>query len=975
MILVVVMVASSGYWWWTRPSVEELLEGATRAMARGAFEEAGRLAEAAGGRASRPARAWLIAGEAAQRREDFEAAVRFYDRIPGDSLPADVAAGHASAATVLLQRLHRADEAEARYREGLAADPDHIATNKGLAVLLGISGRRREAVPLILSQCRQGHFGVDQLNMIDVENGMRYETSLLEACHRRDSADPVALLGLAVEMLRTHDYEQAITLARQSIRARKSLVAAHVVLGRALLRAGDGENIPVWQTELPETAGEEPEVWVIRGDYLRRQDQLSAAARCYWEALKRHPDHRAANYQLAELLRDLDREAEAEPFRRRSRQLQELKEIDDLLVSAEKRNPIGLLETKVRHLLEMGRAWEAWAWVQMSARLDPTAGWVSELNRVVRPLVNQEPPPPLTLAASNPARQLQLQDLPTGDWPRPSATGSPVGPVAVQGRATFRDDATTVGIAMNYFNSADGESPGQQMFEFTGGGVAVLDFDRDGWPDLYFTQGARWPVSQQSSEHLDRLYRNRGDGHFHDVTAEAGLVENGFSQGATVGDLDGDGFPDLFVGNIGGNRVYHNNGDGTFEDVTVEAGVAGDAWTTSSVLADIDGDGQADLYVVNYLSGDDVFTRMCRHADGLPRMCQPFQFSAAQDRLYLGRGDGRFRDVTDSAGLGVSGGKGLGVVVADLEGRGRLSLFVANDTRPNFLFAWPTTDPKNVSLLRERGVVAGVGFNSDGRAEGCMGVAAGDADGDGRLDLFVTNFLDETNTLFSGIGVERGSGLFRDRTREAGLAESSRLTLGFGTQFLDGDLDGHLDLVVTNGHVDDYSKRGRPYRMEAQYYQNRGDGRFDLLSAGSLGPHFSRRYLGRGLARVDWNRDGLPDVAISTLDIPAVLLTNTTAKHGHFLRLQLVGTRSHRDAIGARVTVECEKVTRVHQLTAGDGYHASNERTLLIGLGAVEQVRRLVVDWPSGFKQEFTGVTADRNLVAIEGRAGLVELP
>jgi len=446
------------------------------------------------------------------------------------------------------------------------------------------------------------------------------------------------------------------------------------------------------------------------------------------------------------------------------------------------------------------------------------------------------------------------------------------------------------------------------MFEFSGGGCAALDFDRDGWPDLYFTQGCRWPVREDDFTRLDRLYRNLGTGSFADVTQAAGLRENRFSGGVTSGDFDNDGFPDLYVANTGANRLYRNNGDGS------------------------------------------------------PRMCMPFHFSGAQDQIYLNLGDGRFRNVTPGSGIEVEDGKGLGVVAADLCGRGKLDLFVANDTVMNSLFENRTKGPGGPLAFVESGLSRGVALNRDGRAEGCMGIAVGDVDGDGRQDLFVTNFHLESNTLY----LQQSPGTFADRTRESGLVQSSLSMLGFGAQFLDADMDGWLDLIVTNGHIDDLRRYGRPYRMPMQFYANRGQGRFAELPAETLGPFFQQKALGRGLARLDWNRDGREDAAISFLDRPAALLTNTTRDVGNRLSMTFSGVSSPRDATGATVRAKLGKRTIVRQLTGGGGYQAANQQHVVIGLGSASEVARLEVRWPSGRRQVFDNPPINHELLLVE---------
>ena len=971
LVLVGLIVGGLGSWWWNRPGVDELLKSAEAAMRWKEFRDAQRLATAAARQAPDRIDAWWLAGQAADQLGEPEEAVRLYNRIPTDGSPAfRVADSRAAAAELLLYRLHRAAAAEQQFRAALTIDEEHVSAGRGLSVLLAITGRRREAVHWIRKRIKAGDVTVAELNMLDAGGGTRYETDLMSACQKRDPEDPVALLGVAAEALRTHRFDEAVELASLVMAQRRILVAAEAVMGRGLLETDRFEDLPAWHRGLSAGAKTDPDVWMIRGEYQQRIGAGTSAARCYWETLRIDPDHRAANYRLAELLQELEGPQMAEPFRLRTRQLQELKAVNDRAADGRRSGSATLVRGKVELLRRMGRLWEAWGWVRVIARQADPPAWATGLQQELAEEVRRDPGP-LIQAARNPANGVDLAEWSQGEWP----AGPPAGGTRPQdGQAVwprFRNDAAVAGVEMRYVNGGDPDRFGQQMFEFTGGGVAVLDFDRDGWPDLYFTQGSAWPVDLESTVHTDRLFRNLGDERFEDVTVAAGLSATGFGQGVTVGDFDGDGWPDLHVGNIGENRLYRNNGDGTFSDSTGLAGVAGDRWTTSSAIADIDGDGVADLYVVNYLSGPDVFTRMCRSFSGRGRMCQPFQFPAAADRLYLGRGDGTFDDVTGSAGVAGVGGKGLGLVVADFgEGSGRLGVFVANDTRANFLYRHEPDSPAGTISLYENGLVAGAGLNGNGRAEGSMGVAAGDADGDGRLDLFVTNFLDETNTFYGGLG----QGRFNDTTHRAGLAVSSHNTLGFGTQFLDADLDGDLDLVVTNGHVDDYTRAGRPYRMAPQYYRNRGDGRFDLGDAKDLGPHFSQRYLGRGLARLDWNRDGRPDAVITAVDVPAVLLTNTTERSGHWLVLRLVGTTSHRDAIGAQVTVRADGKTWVHQLTAGDGYHASNDRRLLLGLGEHERVEELEVRWPRGRLQKFSDVELDRELVVVEGRE-LFSLP
>jgi hypothetical protein len=325
-------------------------------------------------------------------------------------------------------------------------------------------------------------------------------------------------------------------------------------------------------------------------------------------------------------------------------------------------------------------------------------------------------------------------------------------------------------------------------------------------------------------------------------------------------------------------------------------------------------------------------------------------------------GDGRFRDVSQASGIVCPNGKGLGIVAADFDGSRRLSLFIGNDGVPNFFFQNQTDRPGADLRFSEQALVSGLALDGDGLPHGTMGIASGDVNGDGRIDLFITSFSDQANVLF----LQQAGHLFVDATRQVGLHHPS-FRLGFGTQFLDADLDGLPDLVLANGHIFEDFARGAPFKMQPQFFRNVAGKRFREVPAEALGDYFRREYLGRGLARIDWNRDGREDFAVSNMNDPACLVTNRTPRHGRHLAVQLRGTASARDAIGATVTIVAGKETWTRQLTAGDGYQASNQRQLVFGLGRHERIDRLVVQWPSGRVDEHPGPSVDTEITLIEG--------
>lgn len=909
----------------------------------------------------------VVAGDSCLALRDYKQAVRYYRRVPAG--PSDHAV-HArlKCAQISQEFFSDSEAAEEHYREVLAHRPDQREALVELARLLAIQARRTEAVPLILRSMRRDHVDVDFLGLLRTAGSAMDRPAVLQRWHRTTPNSPGVLVGLAWHARNAGQFEQAKHRLRHALRVDPDFKEARVALAEILWKTEQFEDLTSLLADEKTRELNDARLWVVRGRMALRTGQKPAAARCYWEAWRADPCNRTANFQLLRLTAQQEDQVVTDSLRRAIKQIQTLRDRFDVVLT-ESHDSLEPIQRLVDQLEEVGRLWEAWGWCIVARRIDSGARWPVTRGNVLRGELKRCP---LSLVCRKPEnRMLDLSHRPRPLWDHPSKTEPPSPKPRASPHVSFRDEAKAAGISFRYFNSPSPAGKGQRMYEFNGGGCGVLDYDRDGRPDLHFTQGCQWPVRESDATHLDRLYRNLGDGRFTDATTPARLFENRYSTGIAVGDFNSDGFPDVYVANIGRNRLFENNGDGTFRDVSTQALVDDPRWSTSCVIADLNGDALPDVYSVNYVTGKDVFERVCRHDDGHPRMCMPFHFPGDQDQLYLNLGDGRFANVTEKAGVTVANGKGLGVVAADWEGNGRLSLFVANDTVGNFLFVNRGPDQAGVPRFFERGLPAGVALNRDGKAEGCMGIAAGDANDDGTLDLFVTNFLNESNTLY----VSRSGATFEDVTRESGLAEPSRKLLGFGTQFVDADLDGRLDLLVSNGHIDDYRRYGRPYQMPAQFFHNAGGGRFTELPAKRLGPYFRWKLLGRGMSRLDWNRDGREDAVISHLDEPAALLTNTTKSAGRFISIQLSGVQSSRDAIGTTVIVETQHRSITRQLTAGDGYQASNERVLVFGLEPSADIQRIIVNWPTGKREEFPLIEANRRYLIVEQSGELLRLP
>jgi hypothetical protein len=544
--------------------------------------------------------------------------------------------------------------------------------------------------------------------------------------------------------------------------------------------------------------------------------------------------------------------------------------------------------------------------------------------------------------------------------------------VRAQGVAplTFENIARKAGVT---FTLTSGTPEKLFLIESTGGGVAFTDLDNDGWPDLYFVNGSTLDDERRGRKRaLSRLYRNNRDGTFTDVTEKAGVGGRNWGMGVCAGDVNGDGFEDIYVTNVGPNILYVNHGDGTFRDVAREAGVDDPAYGSSCAFADYDRDGDLDLYVSNYIAFN-VHRPPERANDGtrcgyrgLVVACGPRGLTPAADRFYENRGGLRFVDVTAASGLGrVPPSYGMGVVWGDYDDDGDQDLYVANDEMPNFLFR-----NNGDRTFTEIGVAAGVALSPDGRAQGSMGVDFGDYDNDGDLDLIVTNFSDDYDTLYRN----EGNGAFADGTAGSNIVAPTLTPVGWGVLFVDLDLDGWLDIPVANGHLypqlatltDLPVASGSGYRQRSLLFRNLANRRFaEVGERAGAGFRVRDAQSSRGLAAADMNNDGLMDLVMTGLDERAAVLLNRT-RAANWLTVRLTGAAPNRSAIGARVTVRTGTRTQRRDVKSGGSYQSQSDLRAHFGLGDMKTVDELSVRWPRGRVDTLRNVAGNQVLVLEE---------
>ena len=907
------------------------------------------------------AKALLYRGQVAAEQGDPEAAIGFFSRV-GDENPREAGTARYLAATAWYTK-RNARLAEQQFLASIALHPTFLKPRESLVKLYYIQVRPAELQRQLNAIRDVRDWNLEELFASQLTWFLSSQPleniPILEGFVAADPADVISSIALARHYLINDRTQEAIELLQKAGLNEPDNLTVHGLLSECHLKLSDSKA--AWrqiQHDTP-TTNNPTAWWRALGRCATKAELWPEAVLAHTHTVGGNPNDYEAVYLLGLAEQRCGRSDDSVRHLEQARTTEKLANAASILLKTN-RERHDLLSASIlevgRLLLELRRPQEALPWLSAFLTMRPNHAeaitlWKqadSERGDIsVRAPMDIDPDLMAKLSGAISAEKSIESPLPKS--PEPAAI-------------RLRDVHTEVGLDFQFSNGKGAEN---YILQTVGGAVAVLDYDGDDRPDLFFPNGKELEGAiAEVSQRKDQLYRNQIGGQLKEATQPAGVWSSEFEQGCVACDFDNDGFQDLLVGTFGPILVYRNQGDGTFIEVGEQAGLTGIRWTSSLAAADLDRDGDLDLYVANYLKNPFV---ACRDNEGRPVVCSPANFEAEQDLLFVGNGDGTFTDATLKAGIQTPNGKGLGVVIADFSNDGWPDIYVANDGEPNFLFQNQTQSKGGSLSFSEWGLASGAALSADGRAQAGMGIACDDFDHDGWLDLYVTNFFQDYNTFY----LNQKNLTFVDSTSAVRLVNPTMKTLGFGAQSVDLDLDGDGEIIVANGHIHDRRFEGTPWQMAPHCFRRLQDGTYQDIAL-EIGPYFRGEYIGRGVARLDFNHDFLPDAVVVHHDRPVALLVNETQKTGRAIILKLRGIQSTRDAIGARIEFRLGETDRMIEVTGGDGYCASNERTMIIGVGQTVTVPSLTVRWPSGHIDKLVDVPTNTNLVLVESRLPIV---
>ncbi len=908
----------------------------------------------------------LVANVAFQSNRQSVAADLLVDAAMATAIPDQRRVQEALAALLAVGRLFDGIDL---LRVSVERLPENTTFRRSLFDLLVATCQDTQAKTHIESLVRQRDF--DELILLAgyLAESQTEEFSSLDEVMSRNPNDRRPQIGNAKQLMARGEWVQAIDSLRLIVDQHPDFLAAQVLLGRALSLSGAFVALEAWLASVPEGTASDPGYWISVGDLAVYGRDAEAAVQAYARAAKLDLDRVEAWSKLASAMQAVASEtADLQAIQERSTQLMKLRQSFAEHVASDQVQPDSLIQI-TQQLVELGRLWEAEAWAAIGTTRqtfsDVQKRSISELRSGVL----------AKLTASTPWQSSKR--LPSWRWLQTNASIDPIQrsievavdrptwSVAAPRKVELKNEAVQRGVTFDGRTAGDLAVPGVRNFQMLGCGGAALDFDLDGWPDLYFAAAGGTPPGADSASNA--MLRNL-NGTFINVATRCGGEDRGFSQGVAVGDLNEDGFDDFVVLNYGPNRLWLNNGDGTFSDHSARWLPDSSTWSTSAAMADLDGDSLSDLVIVNYCDGLGPVTDDCPVGDSnVMRACSPNHFLAVQDDFLRGTMEGGLVDATQPwQAVPELLGRGLGIVAGSFDSQPGVDLLVANDMTFNHYWSARLSTSTGFSL-HENGVLKGLASDGHSRSQGSMGIAAADLNLDGDTDFYVSNYESEYNTLY--IGEEHSQWL--DETNRLGLAEPTMPMVGFGTQAVDLDHNGQCELMVVNGHVDHYEQQdgGVFYAQPAQMFRLSSEGLFESLASSVDDAYFRSVHVGRGLWTLDANRDGLVDfVATHQTEPPALLVNHSTSGYS-YVAFRLVATRGSRTAVGSEITIRTKAGTQRGLVISGDGYLCSNERVVRFGLGVTPSNIEVTVRWNNGKTETWTDIQPNHGWLLVQGDA------
>ncbi len=855
------------------------------------------------------------------------------------------------------------DECEQDLRKAIATAPDDPRGHRYLSQWLNCQGRRYEAAQhVILLEKLGGMTHAEAMSLIDI--GGPFQLIDFGDLIKRESLSLFDLARARALYDRGKNVPATIRQVSELSIAFPDSPAIAAFHGRLLVSHTDATTVAAWLKNVPKDIDGHPEYWYTLGSWLLLQNRDQEAIRAFGEAVRLDPTDRRS---LGLLAAALDRIGEGDHAKKVQQTLGVLDKIMRLSSIASAADSIWVAE----QLQRLARPWESLAWYryafELKGELEQRKGELQDRREKILQWENSGNRNQIRNARLSKMLGFEVDRFPMTNLAQ-MEFANPTKPARSQLiDFRFEDVASAVGITTTFVSGFPADGKTVYLYQANGGGIAALDFDLDGRCDFYFVQSGGDPRKPNDSE-PNQLYRQVAGNHFIEVSVPSAANDRNFGQGVCAADINQDGFADLLVANIGRNSLYINQGDGTFRDQSQLIGDNLSRWTSSMAVGDLDGDSLPDLVEVNYLDDPSIFNHPCHHQQ---QDCTPQRFRAGRNRILRNVGDGSLSVWEKISEADVLPNFGMGIVLSNFDLKSGNDIFVSNDGDVNQYWkskpAETSHNPIHSSpfTLEECASISGCSVGRSGYSQACMGVASGDFDRNGLLDLLVTNFYDEPVNLF----LQNHSGFFLDEAFNRGLVEHSTKVLGFGTQAADFDNDGWLDVAVLNGHLYNAQYAGVPFKMSAQLFHGGPDG-FALAEPSNMGDYWQREQLGRSLVLADYNADGRIDLVSNHLDLPVAVLQNDSPS-GNWLQLELVAINSERLAIGATVTIHANGNRWSSWRTSGDGYMVTNEAMLHFGIGQTDSVEKLEIHWPSGMTQVFNSVKVNHRYLAIEGEESL----